>query len=419
MKLKSQTGKIIELKKVLVAGNIANNLISLRKFAEMGLKIFLDDKEIKIYDPQSGEAIITGKYNKPNWNISFTTESENSELLRCRCTAQLVSLDEFIEQSQTDIQDISVSEGAREQDAQEDTSAIGRENVNELDQGLNPEEDMFIDSDIDQDKLNRQIHDITQTQNENSETNFSEKIDHPEKTLEKTTEGMRWHRRLGHISLDYLRRLKKNMKELKEVKFEDEIRDCEICILAKMERLPFKETRDRATRQLERIHTDIMGPIRPSSYPGSNRYIITFTDDFSRYAKIYSLSHKSQAGDCLEKFLGHSRNLLDRDEKVCFIRADCGRENLGGKFREVMEEEKIDPDFSPPHTPEINGLAERINKTIEFRVRSLLLDSGLPASMWILAAEAAMHIYNRTPHKSIEFQTPLSKFAPGLKLHID
>ena len=28
--------------------------------------------------------------------------------------------------------------------------------------------------------------------------------------------------------------------------------------------------------------------------------------------------------------------------------------------------------------------------------------------MWVLAAEAAVHVYNRTPHKGINFQTPLS-----------
>lgn len=39
--------------------------------------------------------------------------------------------------------------------------------------------------------------------------------------------------------------------------------------------------------------------------------------------------------------------------------------------------------------------------------------------MWILAAEAAIHIYNRTLYKSNLFITQLEKFAPKQKLHLD
>ena len=159
--------------------------------------------------------------------------------------------------------------------------------------------------------------------------------------------------------------------------------DCEVCIMAKMEKLPFSENRIRGSRPSEIVHTDPMGPIKPASFPGGNRFIIVFVDDHTRFAKAYSVKHKNEAGDCLEKFLITTRNLLGKDEKVCYI---------GGKFSDVMKQEKIEYNVAPPHTPELNGTAERFNKSLQNKIRALMVDSGLPESMWILGVEAAVHI---------------------------
>ena len=95
------------------------------------------------------------------------------------------------------------------------------------------------------------------------------------------------------------------------------------------------------------------------------------------------------------------RNLLGKDGKVCYIRADNGTEFIGGKFSEVIKKEKIEYNVAPPHTPELNGTAEISNRKLQNKIRALMIDSGLPESMWILGVEAAVHIYNRTPHKSL------------------
>jgi len=48
---------------------------------------------------------------------------------KCDCTVMLVSLDEFLEQSQTDIQELSRPEGVPIRESGEKPSVIGRENV--------------------------------------------------------------------------------------------------------------------------------------------------------------------------------------------------------------------------------------------------------------------------------------------------
>ena len=57
-----------------------------------------------------------------------------------------------------------------------------------------------------------------------------------------------------------------------------------------------------------------------------------------------------------------------------------------------MQKEKIDNDFAPTYTPKLIGSSERFNLTLEWKIRALMIDSGLPKSMWALAAETAAHI---------------------------
>ena len=68
--------------------------------------------------------------------------------------------------------------------------------------------------------------------------------------------------RLGHPSLEYMRKMQKYKKKRKKnVKLDKDILDCETCVLANMEKLPFQNNRT-SDKPLHTIHTDTMGPIR-------------------------------------------------------------------------------------------------------------------------------------------------------------
>lgn len=69
-----------------------------------------------------------------------------------------------------------------------------------------------------------------------------------------------------------------------------------------------------------------MGPISPVSYQKGYRYIVVVIDDYySKAAVSYPVKNKSDAGS----FVKMSRNMLGKNEKVCYMRCDQVKEYMG------------------------------------------------------------------------------------------
>ena len=110
--------------------------------------------------------------------------------------------------------------------------------------------------------------------------------------------GLLWHKRLRHVSLSYLEIYKTKTDELKKINFGKDILDCEACALSKIHRLPSNKTRQRSEITLQRVHSDVMGPISPISYLGKRKFIVTFVEDFSRFAMVFVMHKKSDVAEC-------------------------------------------------------------------------------------------------------------------------
>ena len=64
--------------------------------------------------------------------------------------------------------------------------------------------------------------------------------------------------------------------------------------------------------------------------------------------------------------------------KVKFLRSDNGGEYIDGRFSEHCAAQGIRIEKTIPGTSQQNGVAERMNKTLNKRARSMRLHAGLP-----------------------------------------
>ena len=225
-----------------------------------------------------------------------------------------------------------------------------------------------------------------------------------------------WHLRFGHLNYKYIKDLEKhNMVsglKITENTFTNR-NDCETCIFGKMNRKSCpKSSETRASNCYELIHTDLCGPLQVSSIGGS-RYILTFTDDYSRYVHVYMLKRKSEVLQRFKEFCNLVVNRTGRQIKklniwksVQALRSDNGGEYVSNDFISYCAEKGIIHQFTNPYTPEQNGISERLNRTIIESVRSMLIQSKLPLSFWAEAVAAAVYTHNRSPTSALNNVTP-------------
>ncbi|XP_073120187.1 uncharacterized protein [Henckelia pumila] len=84
---------------------------------------------------------------------------------------------------------------------------------------------------------------------------------------------------------------------------------------------------------------------------------------------------------------------------------------LQDNFVKICKEKDITRHRTVAGTPQQNGLAERMNKTLLKRVRCMLINASLPKSFWGEALSAACYLVNRCPSSEIDFKTPMEKWS--------
>ena len=217
--------------------------------------------------------------------------------------------------------------------------------------------------------------------------------------------GITWHRRYGHLGIRSLQLLAKdNMVDGLNYDCSKGFGFCESCTEGKSHQLPFpKRTCKRAKHPLELIHSDVCGKIGTRSL-GGGEYFVTFVDDHTRYAWVYVLKKKSEVLQRFREWKAEVERQTDR--KVKTLRTDNGGEYTSSEFTSYLTSEGIRHEVTIPHTPQQNGISERLNRTLVECVRTMLADSKLPHRFWAEALSTATYLRNRSPTKVLESITP-------------
>ncbi|KAL7301770.1 hypothetical protein TKK_0005761 [Trichogramma kaykai] len=218
----------------------------------------------------------------------------------------------------------------------------------------------------------------------------------------------KWHRVLGHVNFSYLNTLSKKQLLLGiPSNLGNEYMKCKTCIENKMHNLPYKNRRTKAKSILEIVHTDVCGPFQTVGFRGE-KYFVSFIDDYSKLARIYCIKSKDEVFDCLTQFVNECETKMEK--KVKTIRCDNGKEYLNNRFFKFACDKGIYINNCPPYTHELNGTAERFNRTIMNTARCLLADAGVQKRFWPEIVCAATYLKNRTLANTVENKTPYEIF---------
>ena len=181
-----------------------------------------------------------------------------------------------------------------------------------------------------------------------------------------------WYQQLAHVNEKQLHQLVANSTGI-DFSSSEKQRFCEPCVKGKMHRLPHPLLKKiKSKEKLQLVYTDICGPMQTQSFGGS-RYFITFTDDFSCYCKTYFLKQKNEA---LEKFIEFKQS--ESGLKIKALQSDRGEEyNMSEEFQHYLKECGIKPEATAAYSPQQNGVAERLNRTLVEAARTMLTHASL------------------------------------------
>jgi hypothetical protein len=202
---------------------------------------------------------------------------------------------------------------------------------------------------------------------------------------------------------------------------------CESCLRTNKTAKPIPKIRDfttEVTQKGELISSDIMGPFPPS--PEGHRYAISFVDEFTRFSHVYFLKQKSEAVDALHSLVidykksGTIIKTVQTDQAGEFGGFQDKSSSSGGHqkleinkkdfytnaFSKVCQKHEIEHKLVPAYRHEINGVAERWNRTVSQMANTMMYHARISPILWSSAIAHANFLRNRLPTRSRDGITP-------------
>jgi hypothetical protein len=180
-----------------------------------------------------------------------------------------------------------------------------------------------------------------------------------------------WHRRLGHPGPDTLSSLSRSsFINYKSIPHEL----CHACQLGKHTRLPFASSTHRAEKPFDLVHLDLW--TSPIVSVSGYKYYLVMLDDCTHYLWTFPLKLKSDTFTTLSNFFAYVSTQFGCTVKA--IQCDNGHEFDNSSTRTFLLTKGALLRMSCPYTSPQNGKAERIIRSINNVIRTLLFQANLP-----------------------------------------
>jgi hypothetical protein len=210
-----------------------------------------------------------------------------------------------------------------------------------------------------------------------------------------------WHKRLGHSSFGYLKKLMlKLFVQLPDTEFK-----CDVCELAKSHRVPFQNSMNKSPASFMVVHSDVWGPANTCSLNGK-RWFISFIDDHTCMIWICLMKCKSEVSSLFKQF--HNMVATQYSSAIQVLRSDNGGEFVNQELKQYLINHGIVHQTTCLYTPQQNRVAERKNCQLLEVVRASLFEAHMSTKYWGEAITAATYLINRIPSSTLGFHTPLS-----------
>ena len=98
--------------------------------------------------------------------------------------------------------------------------------------------------------------------------------------------------------------------------------------------------------------------------------------------------------------------MVKKSSGMKVLRTDIGGEYTSKEFKQYLKKQGTQHELNVPKTPQQNGVAEHMNRTIVEVIRSMLADSELPKRFWAKALSTATCLRSGSPTNAVQDRTP-------------
>ncbi|SOV04850.1 uncharacterized protein UDID_17211 [Ustilago sp. UG-2017a] len=201
-----------------------------------------------------------------------------------------------------------------------------------------------------------------------------------------------WHERFGHPGRDKTRQIRAHYLGTDE-EMEHESKHCNACSQGKQTRARMgKSESERVEAPLELVHVDLMTDFKGHA---NYHYALVAVDDFSSLIYVEPLCTKSAALTALRRWIARMERATDRKLKT--LRSDNGGEWCSTAAEDWQTQEGFKWQKSVPGISVQNGRVERAIRSVQEKMRSMLIGRACPRELWPYAITAAAHVMNLTP----------------------